>query len=85
MYRRQKKPEYAEYNCEDNRLLAIGDETYFLGVDGFLMPIAKGQPAPDLKHFQPHNSCQEVGWAKARREAAQRAHGCARVVGTAAP
>jgi hypothetical protein len=52
MYRRQKEPEFAEYNCEDNRLLAIGDETYFLGVDGLLMPIAKGQPAPDLKHFQ---------------------------------
>lgn len=53
MYRRQKDPEYAEYNCEDNRLIAIGDETYFLGVDGLLMPIAKGQPAPDLRYFQP--------------------------------
>jgi hypothetical protein len=52
MYRRQKNPEYAEYNCEDNRLIAIGEETYFVGVDGFLMPIAKGQPGPDLRHFQ---------------------------------
>jgi hypothetical protein len=52
MYQRQRNPEYAEYNCEDNRLIAIGDETYFVGVDGFLMPIAKGQPGPDLRHFQ---------------------------------
>jgi hypothetical protein len=52
MYRRQKNPEYAEYNCEDNRLIAIGEQTYFVGVDGFLMPIAKGQPGPDLRHFQ---------------------------------
>lgn len=51
MYRRQKDPDYAEYNCEDNRLIAIGEETYMVGVDGYLMPIAKGQPAPDLRHF----------------------------------
>ena len=32
--------------------LVINGETYWIGIDGFLMPIAKDQPPPDLRHFQ---------------------------------
>ena len=28
-------------------------ETYFISVDGYLMPTKKNQPAPDLKNFDP--------------------------------
>jgi hypothetical protein len=51
-YRRMKNSEYSEYNCEDKRNVVINGETYWIGVDGFLMPIAKDQPPPDLRHFQ---------------------------------
>ena len=51
-YRRMKDAEYSEYNCEDKRNVVINGETYWVGVDGFLMPIAKDQPPPDLRHFQ---------------------------------
>jgi hypothetical protein len=50
-YRRIKKPEYSEYNCEDKRNVVINGEIYWIGLDGFLMPIAKNQPPPDLRHF----------------------------------
>ena len=50
-YRRAKTPEYAEYNCEDKRNVVINGETYWVGIDGYLMPIAKNQPPPDLRHF----------------------------------
>ena len=32
--------------------VVINGETYWIGIDGFLMPIAKDQPPPDLRHFQ---------------------------------
>ncbi|MEA2905749.1 MAG: hypothetical protein QOG83_1301 [Alphaproteobacteria bacterium] len=50
-YRRAKQPEYAEYNCEERRNVVINGETYWIGVDGFLMPIGKDQPPPDLRYF----------------------------------
>lgn len=50
-YRRMKNAEYSEYNCEDKRNVVINGETYWIGLDGFLMPIAKNQPPPDLRHF----------------------------------
>ena len=47
------RPIWTEYFCtEDNRHVRIGDENYVLGADGHLMPVRKGQPPPDLKHFQ---------------------------------
>jgi hypothetical protein len=33
-------------------LVKIGKETYFRGADGNLMPTRRGQPEPDLRHFQ---------------------------------
>ena len=50
-YRREKNPSYAEYNCEDKRNVVINGESYWIGVDGYLMPIAKNQRPPDLKYF----------------------------------
>jgi hypothetical protein len=50
-YRREKNPSYAEYNCEDKRNVVINGESYWIGVDGYLMPIAKDQKPPDLKYF----------------------------------
>jgi hypothetical protein len=50
-YRRAKNPEYAEYNCEDKRNVVINGRTYWVGIDGYLMPIAKDQPPPDLRYF----------------------------------
>ena len=54
-YRRNpaQHPEWLENVCaSENVLVKIGKETYFRGADGNLMPTRKGQPAPDLKHFQ---------------------------------
>jgi hypothetical protein len=51
-YNRGKDDNYAEYNCEDQRNVVIGGETYWVGLDGLLMPIMKNQPPPDLRHFQ---------------------------------
>jgi hypothetical protein len=36
---------------EDNHHVMIAKETYIVSGDGFLMPVRKGQPAPDLKFF----------------------------------
>ena len=50
-YKREKAPVYSEYNCEERRNIVINGETYWLTVDGYLMPIAKNQPPPDLRYF----------------------------------
>lgn len=51
-YRNNKNPKWTEYVCtEDNKWVAIGSQFYYVGPDGLLMPAAKGQPAPDLRHF----------------------------------
>jgi hypothetical protein len=53
-YRRERNPMWFEYVCsEDNRYVVLGGEIYLVSGDGFLMPIQKGQPAPDLKYFKP--------------------------------
>jgi hypothetical protein len=50
--RREKKPIWVESICaEGNVHVSIGGEQYMVGGDGLLMPFRKGQPAPDLKHF----------------------------------
>jgi hypothetical protein len=51
-YKRDKDAAAAEYNCEDKRNVVINGETYWIGVDGYLMPIAKNQKPPDLRHFK---------------------------------
>jgi hypothetical protein len=45
-------PFWSEYVCEEgNQQVRLGKENYMISADGFLMPIKKGQPAPDLKFF----------------------------------
>jgi hypothetical protein len=53
-YRRETNPRpvWVEYNCsENNNHVHIGDENYMMSADGNLMPTKKGQPSPDLRHF----------------------------------
>jgi len=51
-YRNNKNPVWTEYVCtESNTWVAIGDNFYYVGADGLLMPAAKGQAGPDLRHF----------------------------------
>jgi hypothetical protein len=46
-------PEWLEYNCAgDNELIKLGEETYYRGGDGLLMPTRKDQPPPDLRYFK---------------------------------
>jgi hypothetical protein len=48
-----KFPDWSEDGCQaDNVLMRMGDEIYFKGGDGTLMPTRKDQPAPDLRHFK---------------------------------
>jgi hypothetical protein len=52
-YKREHHPIYEEYSCtEDNRWVAIGGELYLADSEGYLMPIQKGQSAPDPKYLQ---------------------------------
>jgi hypothetical protein len=37
---------------EDNGQVMIGGEHYYLSGEGFLMPVRKGQPPPDLRYFK---------------------------------
>jgi hypothetical protein len=51
-YRRDRNVVWFEDNCtENNRHVVVGDEDYFLGADGLLMPTRKRQAPPDLRHF----------------------------------
>jgi hypothetical protein len=52
-YRREYNPFWYENNCtENNPHVFIGREGYFVSADGYLMPIKKGQPPPNLKYFK---------------------------------
>jgi hypothetical protein len=53
-YRRNLDPlaDWPEYICsEQNPFVQIGDETYKLTEDGYLMPTRSNQPPPDLRYF----------------------------------
>jgi hypothetical protein len=39
--------------AENNALVLVGKESYYVSGDGFLMPVKKGQPPPDLRYFKP--------------------------------
>jgi hypothetical protein len=56
-YKRDRHPVWIEEVCgESNQYVFINNETYVVSIDGYLMPLRKGQPAPDLKYFkQPGN------------------------------
>jgi hypothetical protein len=52
-YRRVRDYRWTEYTCAaDNQHVYIGKEDYMLSADGFLMPVRKGQPPPDLRNFE---------------------------------
>jgi hypothetical protein len=38
-----------------NQHVQIGKDGYYLSADGFLMPLKKGQPPPDLRYFNQAN------------------------------
>jgi hypothetical protein len=42
---------YSAVCAENNSMVRIGNDAYYLGPDGFLMPLKKNQPPPDLRHF----------------------------------
>jgi hypothetical protein len=52
-FRRRAKPIWIEYLCsENNNLVIIGGESYFVREDGYLMPMGKDQRPPDLRNFR---------------------------------
>src|SRR5579863_7149873 len=55
--RRERDPKkviWSEYVCtENNHHVLIGRENYVLSADGYLMPVRKDEPPPDLRHFAP--------------------------------
>ncbi len=51
-YKRVKKIVWTENLCAlDTSYVILGDENYFVGADGYLMPVKKGQKPPDLRYF----------------------------------
>jgi hypothetical protein len=38
--------------AENNPLILVGKESYYISGDGFLMPVKKGQQPPDLRYFK---------------------------------
>ena len=52
-YRRQTKVFWTDSNCtEGNTHVVVGKDDYFVSADGYLMPVRKDQPAPDLRYFK---------------------------------
>jgi hypothetical protein len=50
---RNPRPNWVEFYCtENNSMVAVGKENYFLSSDGLLMPVRKDQPPPDLRYFK---------------------------------
>jgi len=53
-YKRQRKELWVENNCnENNNHVAAGKQDYMVSADGYLMPVKKDQPPPDLRYFSP--------------------------------
>jgi hypothetical protein len=53
-YNRLEHMPLVETSCAaDNHYMIVNNETYFISVDGYLMPTKKNQPAPILKNFDP--------------------------------
>jgi hypothetical protein len=53
-YKRQPEaqPYWREISCfENNDHVEIGKQPYMMSADGFLMPVKKDEPAPDLRYF----------------------------------
>jgi hypothetical protein len=53
-YRRIPRPVLAEQTCaEANQHVFLRRESYYVSMDGYLMPTRRDQPAPDLRNFAP--------------------------------
>jgi hypothetical protein len=51
-YRRDPKEIWVETVCaEDQHQIKIGNEAYYIGAEGALLPTRKNQPAPEFKDF----------------------------------
>ena len=51
-YDNYKAPLHAgSYRLVLQQSVTVGKEDYFVSSDGFLMPVRKGQPPPDLRYF----------------------------------
>jgi hypothetical protein len=52
-FRRLSKVIWSDNNCsERNEHVFIGPQDYLISADGYLMPVRKGQPPPDLRYFK---------------------------------
>jgi len=52
-YRRDANPVWLVVDCaENNNHVFVGNESYFVSADGYLMPTKKNQPPPDLRYFE---------------------------------
>jgi hypothetical protein len=66
---RNPRPNWAEFYCtENNSMIAIGRENYFLSVDGLLMPVRKDQPPPDLRYLIFQTNSEVTTTDSARQE-----------------
>jgi hypothetical protein len=52
IFRRNRHGVWLENECSDNGHVHFGQQDYFVGADGLLMPTKKDQPIPDLRYFQ---------------------------------
>jgi hypothetical protein len=53
-YQHHADVRWVENVCEKNNdNILIGKDSYLLSVDGYLMPVKKDQPPPDLRYFKP--------------------------------
>jgi hypothetical protein len=51
-YKRDRHEVWVENFCHvSNQYVIIGDDTFVLSGDGYLMPVKKGQKPPDLRYF----------------------------------
>ena len=52
-FKRDRNPVWIDEVCaESNQYVVIGKDTYMVSVDGYLMPLEKGEGPPDLRYFK---------------------------------
>jgi hypothetical protein len=52
-FQHESNPVWLVVDCsEDNRHVLVGNESYLVSADGFLMPTKKDQQPPDLRYFK---------------------------------
>jgi hypothetical protein len=52
-FRRDRRMVWTENNCvEGNNYVVIGERNYFVSGEGYLMPVKKDEPPPDLRYFK---------------------------------